>query len=316
MESVVIFPFLRKKNKTEDYMKNRNAWVGVLLFAFIGVVMLFIGLKDYIGLKNAKDITKMNVEDIKPGVTLRGKTSIVLDYYCYETSDGNETYRWYLVPAGDDLTLKYIGVKVNAKLFTSYDAVCQSTWDYMEQKSDRLTKSISYQGTVKAVKDEVKKNLQVWANKSGIKNPDDVLLPYCIELKTTKGSITSSIAGAVCLVISLLIFVFAVRGEKKDKQTEEAAFAQIKVNPGWTNGYKIDNSDLNSLASGNIGGSEEAPKPQEAADDLFAAGKDLSDSFKPVEAEVKDASETIQSEASDAVENVKEEIVADKIDVL
>lgn len=296
-------------------MRNKNAWTGVILFTLIGAIMLFMGLKDYIGLKNAKDITKMKVEDIKPGVSLRGKTGIVLDYYCYETNDGNETYRWYLVPAGDDLTLKYIGVKVNAKLFPSYEAVCQSTWDYMEQKSDHLTKTISYQGTVSKAKDEVKKNLDEWARKSGIKNQDEVLLPYVIELKTTKASITSSIVGAVCLLIAILIFVFAVRREKTDKKTEEAAFAQIKVNP-WMTGYKLDSNELDSLASGNVGGAAEEPKQEEVPDELFAAADNLSDSFKSAETEVKDAAETVQSEVSDAVESVKDEIVADKIDVL
>lgn len=302
-------------------MKNSGSFVGIGIFLLAGILLLFTGVHDYNGLKKAKEASTLDASEIKKGLMVKGKADIVLDYYCYETKDGNETYRWYLIPATNDMQLKYIGVKVNAGLFNSYEEVYKSTADFMEGKTDRLTKTISYQGKVTEVKGDVKKNLDVWAKKSGLtENQDDILLPYYIELKTTKGSFTSIIAGAVCLFLSGLIFILAKFRNKKDKQVEEDAFANIKVNPGWMNGYVIDNDELNKAT----GVSNDV---QNDAAGAYAAAQDaIEDGYGVAQSTVEDAFNTVQNTVSDTISSAeeavkeaaeeKDEIVADKIDVL
>lgn len=295
-------------------MKNNSgAWVGIGIFLLVGIAMLFMGISDYTGLKKAKEASTLQASDIKDGLMIKGKADLVLDYYCYETSDGNETYRWYLIPAINDMTLKYIGVKVNAKLFDSYEEVYKSTADYMEGKADRLTKTISYQGKVCKVKGDVEKNLGVWAKKNGVtENQDEILLPYYIELKTTKSSITSIVIGAVSLVLAGLIFILSKARAKKDKQTEENVFANMKVNPGWMNNYVINNDELSATASGNAAAQETVNDTVEAVESTVVNAYDTA--ADAADDALKGAQDTV-SEAVSAAED-KEEIVADKIDVL
>ena len=289
-------------------IKNKNAWVGIGIFALVGIFMLFSGIKDYFGLKNATKVKDVKADQIKAGMMLSGETEIVWDYYCYETSDGNETYRWYLVPL-DSTCTKFIGVKVHRKLFDSYEAVYASTADYYNGKTDRLTKKISYQGKVTKIKDEVKNNLNRYAKELGITNVDEFFLPYAIELKTTMSSVRSIVIGAVCMGLAILILILAIVGEKKDKRTEENTFAQIKVNPGWMNGYTINNDELSSLANGDLSAAEAKEDAEGLAADAEAMASEEFDA-------VQYAAENAEDEAEEAAEKVKDEIVADKIDVL
>ncbi|MBO4324558.1 MAG: hypothetical protein J5845_04045 [Lachnospiraceae bacterium] len=293
-------------------MKNKNAWVGIGIFALVGIFMLIFGIKDYFGLKNATKVKDIKADQIKAGMMLSGETDIVWDYYCYETSDGNETYRWYLVPL-DATCTKFIGVKVHRKLFDSYEAVYNSTADYYNGKTDRLTKKISYQGEVSKIKDEVKNNLNRYAKELGITNVDEYFLPYAIDLKTTKSSITNIIIGVVCLFLAILIFVLAAVGEKKDKQIEENTFAQIKVNPGWMNGYTINNDELSGLAKGNLDTAEAKKEAEAPAADAEAAA---SEGYDSVQYAAENAASEAVEKAEEAINEVKDEIVADKIEVL
>jgi hypothetical protein len=235
----------------ESGMKNTRSWTGVVLFLLIALLLGIPSIKDYIQLKSAPDIYDLKESDYKEGKMVRGKADMVLDYYCYETNDGNETYRWYLVPSEGDMTLKYVGIKVNAKLFNDYEAVYNSTWDYLDGITDSLTKSISFQGRLKKVDGEIEKNLNNYIREAGATDQKDAFVPYYIELKTTKGSITSMIISAVCLGIAVVIFIIMFLKSKSDKKFEATA-QQMRENQPWNNGVSlvIDDQELDRMAYG------------------------------------------------------------------
>lgn len=230
-------------------MKEGRAWIGVVLFLFIGVMFGIPSIKDYMQLKSAPDIYDVKESDYKDGKMVRGKADMVLDYYCYETNDGNETYRWYLVPAQGDMTLKYIGIKVNAKLFNDYEAVYNSTWDYLDGITDSLSKEITFQGRLKKVDGEIEKNLNNYIREAGASDQADAFVPYYIDLKTTKGSITNIIISAVCIGIAVILLVIAIIKAKSDKKFEASA-QQMRESQPWNNGMSlvIDDQELDRIA--------------------------------------------------------------------
>ncbi len=236
----------------ESGMKNTRSWTGVVLFLFIALLLGIPSIKDYIQLKSAPDIYDLKESDYKKGKMVCGKADMVMDYYCYETNDGNETYRWYLVPCQGDMISKYIGIKVNAKLFNDYDAVFNSTKAFFEGTSESLKKAITFQGRLKKVDGDIEKSLNDYIDyicEDGASDQKDAFVPYYIELKTTKGSIINIIISAVCLGIAVVIFIIMFLKSKSDKKFEATA-QQMRENQPWNNGMSlvIDDQELDRMA--------------------------------------------------------------------
>ena len=267
-------------------MKNGKAWVGIGIFLLVGIMAGFMGIRDYFGLKNAKDISTVEEKDYKNGLMVRGKTKIVMDYYCYETSDGNETYRWYLVPADNTVTgydVKYIGVKVNKSMFSSYEAVLQSTGDYWEGKGV-LSKELSFQGRMQKVTGDIESNLKQYITELAKQNGhtyseyEKYFSPYCRELKTTKGAITNIVIAAISFVLAGLILILSIVGDKREKNVKGQLYGNQSaavMNP-WQKGFVIDDRELEQISY--TGGVENAPReesPVKQDDGLSAPNWDI-----------------------------------------
>lgn len=241
--------------------QNNTYWWGVILFLFIGLGMGFISVKDYFGLKNAKDITELKESDFKKGTYLHGETDVVIDYFCYEKKDNVETYRWYLIPVGDMLSGKYISVKVNAKLFKNYDAVCQSTYDFIDGKASGLTKAITFQGELKPFNNELKRNLKSYmkaAGESAEKAEDDVY-PFYIQLETTKKSFTNMIISGVFLALGILLLVVGRASTKRNEKNVEQFYMQSSQTV-WNgpSSFTLNDNDINGISY-----TDSASKPAE-----------------------------------------------------
>ena len=234
----------------ENRMKNGRAWVGIV-FCFVVALMLGIpSFRDYRQLKTATKLSTLDVSDYKEGKMVRGTASIIFDCYVSEWNDDKETYRWYLIPINEeDIEYKYVGVKVHSKLFNDYDAVWESTLSYWNGDTDGLTKSITFQGRLKKVDGEVKTNLDKYITKNNWDDYKDYFLPYYIELKTTKMSITNMIVSAVFLGLGFLLLLIAVVKSKGDKKFEAAAEKNFAATP-WNQGISlvIDDKELERIA--------------------------------------------------------------------
>lgn len=231
-------------------MKNGKAWVGIV-FCFVVALMLGIpSFRDYRQLKTATKLSTLDVSDYKEGKMVRGTAVYLLDPYVSELNDDKEVYRWYLVavdyPAIDT---PFVGIKVNSKLFNDYDAVLESSYDLWTGESDSPTKSITFQGRLKKVDGEIEKSLNDYISLRGWEKYKEDFLPYYIELKTTKMSITNMIVSAVFLGLGFLLLLIAVIKSKGDKKFEAAAEKNFAATP-WNQGISlvIDDKELERIA--------------------------------------------------------------------
>lgn len=233
-------------------MKNSKTWIGVIFCIVIGLVLLIPAWKDYRNLKTAPDISSLEVSDYKDGLMVRGHADMVFACYCaqYDDSD-NEVFRWYLVPAKDDMTALYLGIKVNSKLYESYDMIYDSTWDYLEGQTDSLTKTISFQGRLKKVDGDVETYLDKFINTYGTE--PEYFVRYYVELKTTKGSFGLMIAGIVFIAIGIIMIVLGIFTEKRGKLAETERQDAVAQTP-WANGFSLvlDDKELDRMAGSHL----------------------------------------------------------------
>lgn len=258
--------------------ENRNkAVMGMIMFLILSVLLGIPAFKDVMALKNSPDVAELTEKDFEPRKMVHGKTRMVIDYYCYETRDDKETFRWYLVPTTEDNTTKYIGIKVNAAMFPSYKAMYDSTWNFIEGKSEALTKEITYQGRLIKVEGEIKKNLEKFIKASGTNSEElmDAMILYYVELKTTKSAMIQLIIAGIFLALALILFFFGVMRAKKPSKQEAALMAQRAATP-WGNGISLslDDREIEQISmSGGVGSSfeQDAPQAENTADGEAAA---------------------------------------------
>ena len=230
-------------------MKNSKTWIGIAFCIILGLVLLIPAWKDYRSLKTAPDVSTLKESDYEDGLMVRGHADMVFACYCGQYDDNNnEVFRWYLVPAQDDLTPLYLGIKVNSKLYESYDMIYDSTWDYLEHKTDALTKTISFQGRLKKVDGDVERYLDKFINDYETK--PDYFVRYYVELKTTKASFGLMIAGGVFLLIGVIMIILGFVNDKKDKRME-AETEQFYASTPWAGGFSLvlDNQELDRMSA-------------------------------------------------------------------
>ena len=230
-------------------MKNSKTWIGIAFCIILGLVLLIPAWKDYRSLKTAPDVSTLKESDYEDGLMVRGHADMVFACYCGQYDDNNnEVFRWYLVPAQDALTPLYLGIKVNSKLYESYDMIYDSTWDYLEHKTDALTKTISFQGRLKKVDGDVERYLDKFINDYETK--PDYFVRYYVELKTTKASFGLMIAGGVFLLIGVIMIILGFVNDKKDKRME-AETEQFYASTPWSGGFSLvlDNQELDRMSA-------------------------------------------------------------------
>ncbi len=249
-------------------MKNAQKLIGVLFFLVLAVILGIPSTKDYLALKTAPDLKDIKQSDYKEGMMVKGETDTVWACYCSETNDGKEVNRWYLVPSDDSFDYDLIGVKVNSKLFSDYEAVYNSYWNWADGKAESKTKSITYQGRIKKVDGEVAKHLKQSIKDWGLSSYEDRFLLYYIELKTTKLSITNMILSAVFLGIAIVFLILAVISGRRDKAFEKEREEINNNTPLWNNGISlvIDDQELERIELGGKVVNEETPDTAQADD--------------------------------------------------
>ena len=242
-------------------MKNEKMWITIAICALVGIFMLGSGVFNYFALKKAPNLYEMNIDKLKKNEMVRGTAEFVYDYYCYETNDGIETYRWYLVPIfqGEN-DARYLTVKVHKDLFNSYDQLCDATWDYLDGKSDMPNFGMNFQGRLKTIKGDVKEQLDRYIEESGEYADEwrEAIIPYCLELVTTKGSIRSMIAGGIALAIGLALFlVVVIRDRKENAYIHHLQQGRIttSLNPPTF----IDDRELDNLMNGDAVSKQDEP---------------------------------------------------------
>lgn len=231
-------------------MKNSKTWIGVAFCIIIGLVLLIPALKDYRNLKTAPDVSDLKEEDYKEDLMVRGHADMVFATYCAQYDDNdNEVFRWYLVPATDNTTPFYLGIKVNSKLFDSYNLIYDATWDYLEGKTDSLTKTISFQGRLKQVDGEVEKYLDKFIQENQTK--PEYFARYYVELKTTKASFGLMIAGAVFIFVGILMIFLGKFNEKRymEAASERHRIAQSPLANGFS--LVLDERELERMSATN-----------------------------------------------------------------
>ena len=126
--------------------------------------------------------------------------------------------------------------------------IYDSTWDYLEHKTDALTKTISFQGRLKKVDGDVERYLDKFINDYETK--PDYFVRYYVELKTTKASFGLMIAGGVFLLIGVIMIILGFVNDKKDKRME-AETEQFYSSTPWAGGFSLvlDNQELDRMSA-------------------------------------------------------------------
>lgn len=283
-------------------MKNEKMWTTIAICVLVGVVMMGLGARDYFSLKSAKNLSEVDLDGLKKNQVIRGTAEYVYDYYCYETKDGVETARWYLVPVIQGMDdLRYITVKVNAKLFNSYEMLYDATWDYLDGLANAPTQVMNYQGRLKPLNKDIQKQLDEYVEKSEYEDEwREMIIPFCVELTTTKGAVRNMIIGAIALVAAGVLFLIIMIRDKKEKDYLDRLH-QGRISVSLNPSSRIDDSELDNLLKGDA-----VSKPNEPFTpyDPYSQANFTSDATDDADGETDDA-QVLSTE--DYAENIAEE---------
>lgn len=228
-ESVMIF---FRSNKT-------TAIVCAIAFLVFGAILITTGSKTVSGLKDAKQIEDTDINTYEEGMWVKGKATLVWDWYCNETTEKNgtttENFRWYFVEMelpdstnGKGKSYVALGVKVPAKDFANYEKL----------KTDEPEYELTFQGKLEKCTGEIldyKKKFLDLAEKdymdaygmslsSLMKTPD-----FYVDLTTTKTGSSFIYIGIGLIVIAAIIFLVLFLLARK-KRANEAFQQQVAMN--------------------------------------------------------------------------------------
>ena len=248
-------------------MKNDKMWTTIGILFVVAVVMLVPGLRNYYGLKSPKDLTKTESTKLKKNQMVHGTAQLVWDCYCSEverdkiTQHETENSRWYLVPyIQEDQKNYYISVKVRSDMFSQYDRVCEATWAFLDGDADIPEYGINYQGRLKPIKGDVKKRLEEYIGANGSENKrkwEEAIVPYYVDLTTSRSSVVQIIVGSIALAFSGLLFAIVMIKNKKEKKYFEKLETQ-RASMALNHSTVIDDSELDRILSGDVGSTEDS----------------------------------------------------------
>ena len=216
-----------------------TAIVCAIAFLVFGIILIVTGSKTVSGLKDAKQIEDMDINSYEEGVWVKGKATLVWDWYCNETTEKNgsttENFRWYFVelelPDSSNAKGKSaveLGVKVPAKDFKDYERL----------KTDEPQYELTFQGKLVKCTGEIldyKNKFMDAAEKDymdeyGLSLKNFLKVPdYYVDLTTTKTGNSFIYIGigliAVAAIIFLVLFLLA-----RKKRANEAFQQQVAMN--------------------------------------------------------------------------------------
>lgn len=210
-------------------------------FLIIGVLFIWLNKDDFrAGFMKPYDIYAEDADanEFKVGDAVSTEIYAVLDNFgtleTTHTKNGAVTSRsysyYYIIPVFDEYETYYIALKSSADDKSTYDDICDDTWDYLQGYTDDFT-SYPYEitGSIHKLDDEAYGYLVDWFVESewlGTTDEDDIkeyVWPMCIEKRSMSVVRTFNIIGIAGIVLGVLFFVFYFMGFSVKKNKVSAA---------------------------------------------------------------------------------------------
>lgn len=204
-------------------MKRSMVWV-IILFA-IGLGLLAFKANDAIELfKGPRDLLDTPVEELEDVTYGKIDLSNAYVYGCYSEQYNKEkgssitstTHYYYLISVGDEVSSKYIGIKVKADKYSKMEKITKETLAYLsgEEESDSNTQ-LKIKGEMKSMEPAVYKHFKETMTKSGL--TDEQIKEYSLNLMLVENSTLEveyliPAGGIICMLIAFIILIYMLAG--------------------------------------------------------------------------------------------------------
>lgn len=236
--------------------KSGNPIFSAIIVLIMGIVFLFMGLKDFIKTRgDLLDINTASSSEITDGAYVQGTFNYSYGAYCENITTTNYVIKrttgyYYLVDVCDQSSegqAYFIGVKVSKSDADDFDNLCYN---------DTPT-PITIKGRVRKQSSEISGYMddfiyeyfkQYYAYYDETFTTDDSLqlknetLYYYIDLITPSDYLIPIGIGAVLFIIAILILFAGIKKKKRDAAYSQTYGSAAYNNPTYGNGY---NGDMN-----------------------------------------------------------------------
>lgn len=167
------------------------------------------------------------IEDIGFFDMVEADIDTVLDSFATESTSRSgiitHTNYYYIIPVtGRDQETYFIAVEVAEDNSVPYDKVVKSTWDYLEGKPNVVLYKVHATGCIKKLSAKKYNFFQEWFEEAGIfetkEDIDKYVLPLYLSNEVVELCTNGLIAGAACLLISVLLIISYIRARWKQKK--------------------------------------------------------------------------------------------------
>ena len=211
------------------------------VFLIIGAMFIYLNRTNLrAGFMKPYDIYAEDADanDFKLGDAVKTEIYAVMDNFgtleTTHTKNGAVTScsysYYYIIPVFDDYDTYYIALKSNADDKSTYDDICDDTWDYLYGNTDDFTKySYEITGSIQKLDDKAYDYMIDWFVESewlGTTDVDDIkeyVWPMCIEKRSMPVVRTFSIIGIAGIVFGILFFVLYFKGSPVKKENLSVA---------------------------------------------------------------------------------------------
>ncbi len=224
--------------------KSGNAFLAVIILAVVGGVFLFQSVPEWItSIKQPVDASEIVEEQVKAGTHVQGEIFAIVDSFASEQTwtengDGSRTAKktsnvYYIIPVGEQ---SYIGVECPASNKSSYDTLCDATWEWLSGETEYINAdSIEFEGRIVKMEDELYQYMVEWFQDmeyfgdAGEEEIKTYVLPYMYK-PFSPGLYALLAIGGGFVAIAVIVLIVAINQQKKrKKRAEELANAPAPV---------------------------------------------------------------------------------------